>query len=78
MNKIILKNSEQWTSYIQNVLGYSFDICDPDSWNRNNWEYSWCEEEISLNEFGRRLMISSTYNLGEVISFINTLNLLGE
>jgi len=34
-------------------------ILDPDGWDRKNYEYSWYQEEITEEEFNKRLSKSS-------------------
>lgn len=49
----IKKTSKEWlecTDYI---------IIDPDGWDRNNFDYSFNKEKITLAEYNKRLMIST-------------------
>lgn len=45
--------SEDWSK------NYPYKILDPDGWDRSNWQYSWFEEKISLNEFENRVFKST-------------------
>ena len=49
-----LKTSEEWQK-----LNPDIKIYDPDGWDRTNFEYSWFEEKITLEEYNKR-MFSST------------------
>lgn len=48
------KTSEEWAKSID-VL-----VVDPDGWDRSNWQFSWFEQRITLNEFHRRVNNSTT------------------
>ena len=74
MNRIILKTSAEWNDYV--CQGYHFDILDPDGWNGANWDYSWNQEQISLNEFGLRCLRSTVNGLSEVKRFGKDLGLI--
>lgn len=41
-------------------------IMDPDGWDRGNWEHSWSEEEITENEFERRILNSTCLRLPKI------------
>jgi len=49
-----LKTSKEWQELYPEPK-----VLDPDGWNRNNYYYSWFEEEISLEEYNKRLMGST-------------------
>mgnify|MGYP000008773370 CR=1 FL=1 len=55
----ILRTSAEW----KQLLAPSTIICDPDGWDRSNYEYSFNEELISEEEFNNRL-IGSTVMVG--------------
>ena len=44
-----LRTSEEWQKLQPDTV-----ILDPDGWDRQNFEYSWYEEKISLAEYGKR------------------------
>lgn len=48
--------SEDWSRLIDSP---SWQILDPDGWDRNNFQYSWHEERITANEFRKRAMMST-------------------
>ena len=52
----MLRTSNEWCEYLEIDPD---DIIDKDGWNRDNLEYSFYEEKISLIEFNRRLMLST-------------------
>ena len=74
MNRIILKTSEEWNDYV--TQNYNFDVLDPDGWDRRNWDYSWNQEQISLNEFGLRCLRSTVKGISEVERFGKDLGLI--
>lgn len=53
-NQSNLKTSEEWQKLFPDVIIY-----DPDGWDRSNFEYSWFEEKITLEEYHKR-QFSST------------------
>jgi hypothetical protein len=53
-----LKTSKEW----QNELSHRIQIIDADGWDRQNFEYSWGEEKISIGEFKERCQ-TSTLNI---------------
>ena len=48
------KTSQEWQSLIKEVVVY-----DPDGWDRNNYEYSWEQEQITIQEFFMRVAEST-------------------
>jgi hypothetical protein len=50
---IIKKPSSEWIKEV------GYEVLDPDGWDRSNFQYSWYEENITHQEFQRRLMIST-------------------
>ncbi len=56
----ILRTSEEWSKEDPSVI-----ILDPDGWDRQNFQFSWYEEKITLAEFLRRRMISTIKEIGE-------------
>ena len=51
------KTSEEWYPIIfpkKEVV-----IMDPDGWDRSNWKFSWYKEEITRDEFNKRVMNST-------------------
>jgi hypothetical protein len=48
--KIVLKTSEQWQKKFKDKI----TVLDPDGWDRQNFEHSWKEEKITLEEFKKR------------------------
>lgn len=55
MTEEILKTSEQWQKDAENT----YIILDPDGWDRRNFQFSFCEEEITEEEFMKRVASSS-------------------
>lgn len=53
----ILKTSCEW----QNLFPLP-KVMDPDGWDRTNYHYSWYQEEITYEEYVRRLMQSTCLN----------------
>ncbi len=49
----LVMTSAQW-----NVM-CPITILDHDGWDRNNFDYSWYEEQITLEEFNNRVMRST-------------------
>lgn len=48
------------SEYWQHSNGFKYLIvCDPDGWNRSNFEYSWFRELITKEEFQKRLSKST-------------------
>ena len=43
------KTSEEW----QSIFPYP-KVLDPDGWDRKNYDYSWKEEKITLEEYEAR------------------------
>ena len=56
-----LKTSEQWAAIHRESTGQI--VMDPDGWDRKNYEYSWHKEEISHEEFMKRLESSTTVTI---------------
>ena len=50
----IKKTSEEW----QSIFPYP-KVLDPDGWDRKNYDYSWKEEKITLEEYENRLSNST-------------------
>ncbi len=48
------KTSEQWQ--LENP---DPKILDPDGWNRRDFQFSWYEEEITFEEYSKRLFSST-------------------
>ena len=54
------KTSQEWQKLIKEVL-----VLDPDGWDRCNYEYSWEQEEVPVQEFFKRVAESTcTYPEG--------------
>jgi hypothetical protein len=53
-----LKTSEEWQKQFPNTK-----VLDPDGWDRKNYQYSWFEEKITLEEYTTRLHESSVQGL---------------
>lgn len=45
-----LKTSEEWQKKFRDKIM----VLDPDGWDRQNFDYSWKKEKISLAEFKKR------------------------
>ena len=52
---------EMHTSYYWQQKYPEIEILNPDGWDRNKYQFSWFEEEISLEEYVQRLMKSTIY-----------------
>lgn len=48
------RTSEEWQKRCRVV------VCDPDGWDRINYEWSWCKEKITRREFWNRQCYSTT------------------
>jgi len=58
--KVAIKDSDLFTSEEwQKILDNDFIVYDPDGWDRNNFQYSWFEEKISLEEYRQRVLKST-------------------
>lgn len=66
----VLKTSEQWKNQL---LPTSLVILDPNGWNRKNFDYSFYEELIDIDEFANRLYASTTVYRKEDYELINQL-----
>lgn len=53
-DSIELKTSAEWQRLNPDVVVY-----DPDGWDRKNYQYSWYEELITLDEYNKRLIYST-------------------
>ena len=49
MDESIKKTSKEW----QSIFPYP-KVLDPDGWDRKNYDYSWKEEKITLEEYEAR------------------------
>ena len=54
MEQNILKTSAEWQEEYPDVKVY-----DPDGWDRQNFQFSWFEEKITLEEYNKRLLTST-------------------
>lgn len=54
------KTSQEWTKHYPNL-----SIMDPDGWDRKNYDYSFNQEEITKEEFERRLSLSTCFFTGK-------------
>lgn len=57
----VYKTSEEWAAIFTDVK-----ILDPDGWDRTNFEYSFKQEKISMEEYKRRLMSSTVKGMLEI------------
>lgn len=48
-----IKTSEQW------IKNCEITVLNPDGWDRRNFNFSWYEEKITIEEFQRRLTTST-------------------
>jgi hypothetical protein len=53
----IKKTSKEW------LEGADYMIMDPDGWDRKNFDYSFNKEKITLAEYNKRLMRSTSIKL---------------
>lgn len=51
------KTSNEW--WLDHTMFHYYRIADPDGWDRGNMHYSWYVEEITYDEFERRLNLST-------------------
>lgn len=51
---VMKKTSKEWQESHPNPI-----VLDPDGWNRSNFQYSWYEEEITFEEYNKRVMYST-------------------
>lgn len=49
-----MKTSQEWQKLVKEVA-----VLDPDGWDRSNYEYSWEQEEITIQEFFKRVAEST-------------------
>ncbi len=49
-----IKTSEQWQLENPDIL-----VLDADGWDRNDFGFSWYEEEITFEEYNKRLFSST-------------------
>ena len=49
-----LKTSKEWQELYPEPR-----VLDPDGWDRQNFQYSWYEEKITLEEYNKRLITST-------------------
>lgn len=49
-----LKTPEEWQKQYPDPW-----VLDPDGWDRMNYQFSWHEEKITLEEYNRRLSMST-------------------
>jgi len=52
------KTSYDWVQELR------IEVKDPDGWDRKNFEYSWFEEQITKEEFMKRVSHSTIINYG--------------
>ena len=50
----IKKTSQQWQEENMKTI-----VLDPDGWDRTNYQYSWFEEQITLEEYDSRVFKST-------------------
>lgn len=50
----IKKTSQQWQEENMKTI-----VLDPDGWDRTNYQYSWFEEQITLEEYNSRVSKST-------------------
>lgn len=48
------RTSDRWQEMFPDIV-----VRDPDGWDRQNWEYSWTQEFITLEEYKKRVMYST-------------------
>ena len=53
MKKEIKKTSAEWIKQV------GYEILDPDGWDRTNYDYSFNKEKITMEEFQKRLSLST-------------------
>lgn len=51
------KTSEEWWRELASDL--KIRLCDPDGWDRKNFDYSFNQEMITAKEFEKRLWVST-------------------
>lgn len=57
------RTSYEWQDYLNEQDGTKFFISDPDGWDRKNFQYSFYEELITLSEFSKRRLNSTTIKI---------------
>ena len=55
---MVKKTSQKWQADNIETI-----VLDPDGWDRQNYQYSWFEEEITLEEYNSRVFKSTCINL---------------
>ena len=53
MKKEIKKTSAEWIKEV------GYEILDPDGWDRTNYDYSFNKEKITMEEFQKRISLST-------------------
>ena len=48
------KTSQEWQEENMKTI-----VLDPDGWDRTNYQYSWFEEQITLEEYNSRVFQST-------------------
>lgn len=56
-----LRTSEQWANKHRSLTGEI--VMDADGWDRKNYHYAWYVEEITHEEFMKRLSNSTTVTI---------------
>ena len=60
MKKEIKKTSAEWIKKV------GYEILDPDGWDRTNYDYSFNKEKITMEEFQKRLSLSTVKRVFKV------------
>ena len=53
MKSEIKKTSAEWIKEV------GYEVLDPDGWDRTNYDYSFNKEKITMDEFQKRLFLST-------------------
>lgn len=51
---MVKKTSQKWQEENTKTI-----VSDPDGWDRTNYQYSWFEEQITLEEYNSRVLQST-------------------
>lgn len=57
------RTSDEWQNYLNEQDGTNFFVLDPDGWDTKNFQYSFYQELITLSEFSKRRLNSTTIKM---------------
>jgi hypothetical protein len=57
------RTSKEWQVIFPEIV-----VIDPDGWDRKNFDYSWNEEKIGVQEYFKRRLLSSCKSFSQVFA----------